>query len=643
MRSALYLRPNRVRCGFRCSAASDDVSAGDGDARDEKQMHGDVMVKQHEKGLSRPQFEVLRACKKAKAKTQREIAAQAGISLGSVNKAFNDLRSEGHLDRDGSITPQGEEALRPYRVHNAVILAAGMAKRFAPLSFEKPKAMFEVRGEILIERMIRQLQQAGICDISIAVGYMKEEFFYLEDEFGVKIVVNPRYAERGNYASLFSVRDCLANTYVCCSDEYYTENIFEPYAWKPYVSTVQCASDQEKYVVSCDKSQRVLSMARTEVGACARYCVGPVYFNAAFSRKLVDIIAKEYDLPATRDKLWDDILSEHISDFELYAKLFPKDMIYEFDTVADLVAFDRDFFANVDSRILDNICKTLDCARDDITDVAPVKAGLTNLSTLFSVDGRKYIYRHPGTGTEEIVNRRAETFALQVASELGLDDTFVYEQPDEGWKISRYIDGCTELDYGNRDQVARALRMAHTLHTSGRKSPYCFDFYDEGAKIAQMLRDMSYPLPRDFDSLASRVKSIATKMRADAGEPVLCHNDFYGPNFLVRGDEMRLIDWEYAAMGDAACDLGNFVAQGSGYSVEETLDILPLYYGRPATAIEQRHCLAAVGVVGWYWYVWAMYKGAMGNPVGEWLYIWYRAAKQFTEAAEQRYAERSRS
>ena len=113
MRSALYLRPNRVRCGFRCSAASDDVSAGDGDARDEKQMHGDVMVKQHEKGLSRPQFEVLRACKKAKAKTQREIAAQAGISLGSVNKAFNDLRSEGHLDRDGSITPQGEEALRP--------------------------------------------------------------------------------------------------------------------------------------------------------------------------------------------------------------------------------------------------------------------------------------------------------------------------------------------------------------------------------------------------------------------------------------------------------------------------------------------------------------------------------------------------
>ena len=126
-------------------------------------------------------------------------------------------------------------------------------------------------------------------------------------------------------------------------------------------------------------------------------------------------------------------------------------------------------------------------------------------------------------------------------------------------------------------------------------------------------------------------------MKEEAGEPVLCHNDFYGPNFLVRGDEMRLIDWEYAAMGDPACDIGNFVSQGSGYSVQETLDILPLYYGRIATEQEQRHCLAAVGLVGWYWYVWAMYKEAMGNPVGEWLYVWYKAAKQFTAAAELLY------
>ena len=594
------------------------------------------MAKQHEI-LNKPQFEVLLACKEIPGKAQRAIAARAGISLGSTNKALKDLREKNFLDQAGCVTEQGIQALEPYRVESAVILAAGTASRLAPLSFERPKAMFEVRGEVLIERLIRQLRQAGVNDITVVVGYMKEEFFYLEDEFSVRIVVNPQYAERGNYASLFSARTYLSNTYVCCSDEYYTENIFSPYVYCPYLSTVSGANVERKYVVSCDKAGRVLKVAREDASGAVRYYAGPAYLDTALSQRLMDIIEAEYDVSSTRDKLWDDILSDHISELEIYEKQFPNDVIYEFDTVADLVAFDRDFFINVDSCILDNICKTLDCTREDITDVTPVKAGLTNLSTLFSVKGQKYIYRHPGKGTEEIVNRKAEAFALQVAKDLGLDDTFVYEQPEEGWKISRYIEGCSELDYGNREQVKRALQMARQLHTSGKVSPYSFDFYQEGATIAKILRDMSYPLPRDFESLAARVGAVAAKMREDAGEPVLCHNDFYGPNFLVRGNEMRLIDWEYAAMGDPACDLGNFVAQGSGYSIEETLDILPLYFGRPATEQEQRHCLAAVGVVGWYWYVWAMYKGAMGNPVGEWLYIWYRAAKQFTEAAEKLY------
>ena len=58
---------------------------------------------------------------------------------------------------------------------NAIIMAAGTASRFAPLSFEKPKALIEVKGEILIERQIHQLKEAGISEIIIVVGYKKEQ------------------------------------------------------------------------------------------------------------------------------------------------------------------------------------------------------------------------------------------------------------------------------------------------------------------------------------------------------------------------------------------------------------------------------------------------------------------------------------
>lgn len=63
-----------------------------------------------------------------------------------------------------------------------------------------------MRGDVLIERQIKQLKAAGVNDIVIVVGYKKESFFYLEDKYGVKIVVNRAYAERNNNSSLMLVR-----------------------------------------------------------------------------------------------------------------------------------------------------------------------------------------------------------------------------------------------------------------------------------------------------------------------------------------------------------------------------------------------------------------------------------------------------
>lgn len=70
---------------------------------------------------------------------------------------------------------------------NAIILAAGKSDRFAPFTYEKPKDLFRVKGEILIERQIEQLKESGIEDIYIVIGYMKEKFFYLEQKYGVHL------------------------------------------------------------------------------------------------------------------------------------------------------------------------------------------------------------------------------------------------------------------------------------------------------------------------------------------------------------------------------------------------------------------------------------------------------------------------
>lgn len=572
------------------------------------------------------EFQVL-ANSAAQKSTQRDIAAKAGISVGSVNKAVASLQEKGLLNSSAAPTSAGIAALEPYRVDNAIILAAGMATRFAPLSFEKPKALFEVQGEILIERLIRQLKEAGIDDITVVVGYMKESFFYLEDKFGVKIAVSNDYSKRNNHSSLLAVKNSFGNTYLCSSDLYFEKNVFSPYSYGTWVTCVKKGGPDDRYILKSNRTGQVSEMSKTGTGHYEMR--GPAHFTKDDAARLIAHIEDEYDQPETAPKLWDDILAEHLDEFSLRARILPKGVMHEFNYVQDLASFDADFFENVDSRILENICKALECKRSDITGVEPVKAGLTNLSVLFSCKGKQYIYRHPGVGTEEIVNRRAEAHALGIAKKLSLDETYVYEDPEEGWKISAYIPGCEEFDYHNPAHVKQAMQILRTLHTSGEVSPWSFDFHDEGKRIVKLLKDASYPLPRDFDSLSQEIDTLASYLKLEAGAPVLCHNDFYGPNLLVKGDEMQLIDWEYAAMGDYGCDLGNFVSQGSGYSIEQAESLVSIYFGREATAEEVRHCLGCTAVVGWYWYVWSIYKEMQGNPVGEWLYIWYKAAKQF--------------
>ena len=91
-----------------------------------------------------------------------------------VKSEFDDCFQNGNYD-----------ALRPYHVDNAIILAAGMCSRFKPLSDTKPKAFLKVKGEIMIERMIRQLIEVEIPEIYIVVGHQKEAFSYLEEKYRV--------------------------------------------------------------------------------------------------------------------------------------------------------------------------------------------------------------------------------------------------------------------------------------------------------------------------------------------------------------------------------------------------------------------------------------------------------------------------
>ena len=125
-------------------------------------------------------------------------------------ETYSCLVEAGLIDaKSATITQTGMESLERFRVNSAVILAAGSATRFIPLSLEQPKGLYEVRGERLIERQIQQLQEAGIRDITVVLGYKKDMFAYLEDKFNVRLIFNPAYNVKNNIESLLVAKEYL--------------------------------------------------------------------------------------------------------------------------------------------------------------------------------------------------------------------------------------------------------------------------------------------------------------------------------------------------------------------------------------------------------------------------------------------------
>lgn len=286
----------------------------------------------------------------------------------------------------------GTKELGQYKVENAVIMAAGLSSRFAPLSYECPKALLKVKGEVLIERQISQLKEAGISDITIVVGYKKELFEYLIERFQVKIVENPEYNVRNNNSTLYHVKEILGNTYICSADNYFTENVFEPYVKGAYYSTVFEEGKTEEWCIITDETGLITDV---KVGGNDSWVMlGHVFFSESFSKKFVEILEDIYDNLETASLLWESIYLNDIKELPMYIRKYSKETIFEFDTLDELREFDETYCDNTGSEILMQISKELKCRESDIIDIKPIKENEEVIGFEFLSKGNHYKYNY---------------------------------------------------------------------------------------------------------------------------------------------------------------------------------------------------------------------------------------------------------
>ena len=284
---------------------------------------------------------------------------------------------------------------------NAIILAAGTSSRLVPLNLEKPKGLLEVKGEVLVERQIRQLIEAGICDITIVVGYKAEMFRYLSDKYGVSIVVNEDYAVYNNTSSVIRVLNRLGNTFLCSSDNYFPENVFRTEEPESFYSALYASGPTGEYCLSVDENDRITQV--TVGGEDSWYMVGHVFFNKDFSERFAQILGREYSLPETRQGYWEDVYIRHIDELPMKIHRYRKGEIEEFDSLDELRLFDESYVCDTRSSILKEICRARGWSEEQLHDFLRMESTDALFPSFsFSVGEEKYQYNGTKTKLQRI-------------------------------------------------------------------------------------------------------------------------------------------------------------------------------------------------------------------------------------------------
>ena len=184
--------------------------------------------------------------------------------------------------------------------------------------------------------------------------------------------------------------------------------------------------------------------------------------------------------------------------------------------------------------------------------------GITNHNLKVEVDGDAYVLRVAGKDTSLLgIDRSVELAATQAAASVGIGPEVITFVEPEGWLVTRFLDGAIPAVERMREpkmlaRVARALRAFH----DGPPIPGVFDAF----RVVEAYRETALArggrVPDAFAWAQDLARRIEVRRAADTHVP--CHNDLLNANFLEDGAQLRIVDWEYAGMGDRFFDLANF-------------------------------------------------------------------------------------
>src|SRR5690625_5125213 len=252
---------------------------------------------------------------------------------------------------------------------------------------------------------------------------------------------------------------------------------------------------------------------------------------------------------------------------------------------------------------------------------------MTNRSFKFSVGNDQYIMRIPGEGTDKLINRKNEYHVYQTVKDKNISDDVIYMSPDTGYKITRYFKNARTCDPFNEEDVRQCMAKLREFHNFKLEVPHEFDVFEK-INFYESLWGDNVSVFKDYLDTKEKILQLKKIIEELTKEKFLSHIDSVPDNFLFIGDEIRLIEWEYAGMQDPHIDIAMFAIY-SMYNKSQVDKLIDYYFheGCPRKIRIKIYCYIAI--CGLLWSNWCEFKRLRGVEFGKYSLRQYRYAKEY--------------
>ncbi|MEI0564122.1 sugar phosphate nucleotidyltransferase [Brachyspira pulli] len=422
----------------------------------------------------------------------------------------------------------------------AIILAAGRGTRLAPMTLIKPKPLLKINGKTLLENMIKILKNNGVDDIIVVTGYKHEMFDEYQERLGFKKVVYDDYAVKNSSASLKLVIDEIVKGTIIFNGDLYLRNNFFDYIRSDLSQFLaQKITDgvvSWGYIV--DRNFRLIDI---DTNATSGYGDG----IAIFDNENDIAVLKEELMKTSDDEYWEYCILRSLNKINFYAFNYD-DLYVEIDSFKDALYYDLLTPKEIAEQCSDdgNIEKL---------------AGITNVNYKIRFLGHDKVIRIPGKGTENIIDRNAESRILSLIYDKDIVPKSDFYESDI--KLTDFLYGYRSLDFEdlkNYDTIfpliVKQMKKLHSINHNDHK-----DF-----NVISMVKEIE-----NYERLVNI--NIVTKIEhkfllnlaynMDKGNQVLCHRDLQLPNIMYNGSDIKFVDFEYAGFSSILWEIGNFTAE----------------------------------------------------------------------------------